>query len=87
MSGKTTGAAKILKNLREETERPLLVLDPNLDPQWQADYITDDNDKFKRHLYANEKCLFVAVPSVPKESAQVIELPFLLFTPCTVSSK
>ena len=41
------------------TERPLLVLDPFLDPKWQADYITDDPEKYRAFVKANQDCELV----------------------------
>lgn len=56
MSGKTTAAIKMLHKIRAATSRPLLVLDPNLDPRWEADFITDDPEKFKTFVFANKGC-------------------------------
>lgn len=59
MSGKTTLAKKMIAKKCELTERPLLVLDPNLDPEWQADFMTDDPIKFKEVVKANKGCELV----------------------------
>lgn len=59
MSGKTTLAKKIVKRKCELTDRPLLVLDPNLDPDWDADFMTDDPMKYKDVVKANKGCELV----------------------------
>jgi hypothetical protein len=41
---------------REKTNRPLFVLDPLLDPEWEADYITDNPEAFLKMVFANQAC-------------------------------
>lgn len=59
MSGKTTIAKKIVQKKIELTNRPLLVLDPNLDPEWNADFMTDNPDDFLELVKANQSCEIV----------------------------
>lgn len=60
MSGKTTLAMWMAKDIRSKTGRPILVLDPYKNPDWQADFITNDVEKFKEFAKANRSCqLFI----------------------------
>lgn len=45
-----------MKDIRSKTGRPILVLDPNLDPGWEADFITDDPEKYKTFVLENQGC-------------------------------
>jgi len=45
MSGKTTLAMKMSKALQRKNVKTI-VLDPFLDPEWYADFITSDQDEF-----------------------------------------
>lgn len=56
MSGKTTLAVKISEIITKTQDRPKLVLDPNLDPRWNADFITDDAEKFRQIVKENTGC-------------------------------
>lgn len=55
MSGKTTFAKKKAKSLKAQG-RNIIVLDPFLDPEWQADFITNDTDKFLEAVWSNRGC-------------------------------
>ncbi len=59
LSGKTTLAAQQAAKLKAELGRPLIVLDPNLDPRWQADFITHDAEKFLQVVKQSERCIVV----------------------------
>lgn len=56
MSGKTTFAKKKAQSLRQLNNRPIIVLDPILDPDWNADFITDDQEEFLKAYWANRDC-------------------------------
>lgn len=56
MSGKTTLAKKLLHKKRDTTGRKLLVLDPNLDPSWQADFMTKDAKEFLEVVKSEKSC-------------------------------
>ncbi len=48
------------KEIRQKQNRPILVLDINNDPGWEADYITDDPEKYLIFVKANRGCqLFI----------------------------
>lgn len=65
-SGKTTLAFKIAAMYKAKGT-PVLVLDPDLRKAWNADYITDDPDKFLQAAKMNKSCaIFV------DESGQMI---------------
>lgn len=54
-SGKTT-LAKELARMYKARGVGVLVLDPMCDPQWQADYQTDDPDEFLQMVWSSERC-------------------------------
>lgn len=54
-SGKTT-LAKILAAKYKAAGINVLVLDPILDPTWNADYITHDPDEFLNVLWSSRSC-------------------------------
>lgn len=56
MSGKTTLAKKLAKRHKLIHNRPIIVLDPVLDPDWQADFITDDEEEFLQAYWRNKNC-------------------------------
>lgn len=59
MCGKTTLAKKLALNARKNG-RGVLVYDPIRDPEWQADFITDDMAEFLRLAKMNKNCtLFI----------------------------
>lgn len=59
-SGKTTAARRLALEVFRPNNFPILVLDEFLDPAWQADWITDDPQKFMRVAFLNRSCaLFV----------------------------
>lgn len=41
---------------KQATNRRILVLDPNYDPRWQADFITHDINKFDKAVFSNQSC-------------------------------
>lgn len=55
-SGKTTLAKKYLAPRYKAAGVPILVLDPMGDPDWNADFQTDDPDEFLRVLWDSEGC-------------------------------
>ena len=58
-SGKTTLSLCMARGYRK-AGFAVLVLDPHLNPKWQADWMTDDLEKFLRKVKASERCaLFV----------------------------
>lgn len=46
----------MLHQRRGLTNRPLIVLDPNLDPRFEADFMTDDPETFLKYVWDNESC-------------------------------
>lgn len=56
MSGKTTYAKKKAKSLREQFSRPIIVLDPMNDPEWQVDFQTDCQREFLDAVWSNQDC-------------------------------
>lgn len=55
MSGKTTFAKKKAQSLKKQG-RDIIVLDPFLDPEWNASYITSDSEKFLQAVWTNRSC-------------------------------
>ena len=55
LSGKTTFAKKKAAAFRKQGIH-IIVLDPLLDPQWNATFITYDQEKFLESVWANRKC-------------------------------
>lgn len=55
MSGKTTFAKKKAAALRNAGYH-IIVLDPLLDPEWNATYITFDQDDFLEKVWLNRRC-------------------------------
>lgn len=55
MSGKTT-LAKRLAALYRAKGRKVIVLDELLDPEWNADFITDSPEKFQDVFWASRNC-------------------------------
>lgn len=55
LSGKTTFAKKKAASLKK-LGRPIIVLDPFLDPQWNADFITSNQDEFLKAFWNNRSC-------------------------------
>lgn len=55
MSGKTTWAKKKAASLKVQG-RAIIVLDPLLDPEWNADFITDDQEAFLKVVWSNRNC-------------------------------
>lgn len=53
LSGKTTFGKKKAKALKRQGKL-VFVLDPFLDPEWEADFITDDKDEFLQVVWANK---------------------------------
>lgn len=45
-----------MQKIRAEKGRPILILDPNLDPGWEADYITDNPEDYLTFAKANFGC-------------------------------
>jgi hypothetical protein len=57
-SGKTSLAKILAREIKERGYR-VIVLDPLQDPEWPADYQTDDPDKFVQVAKQNIKCLLI----------------------------
>jgi len=55
LSGKTTFAKKKAAALKAHGHN-IIVLDPFLDPQWNATYITSDQDDFLEKVWLNRNC-------------------------------
>lgn len=55
MSGKTTFAKKKAASLKK-LNKSIIVLDPFIDPEWNADFITNDPQKFLEIVWANRSC-------------------------------
>lgn len=55
LSGKTTFAKKKLKSLKKLGYKSI-VLDPFLDPEWEADFITSDPDVFLDMVWQSRRC-------------------------------
>lgn len=55
LSGKTTFAKKKAQALKKKGYH-IIVLDPFLDPEWQADFITSDPEKFLHVVWNNKQC-------------------------------
>ena len=55
-SGKTT-LAKSMAARYSAANKNIIVLDPMLDPAWQADFITDDPDEFLKVFWSNTGCM------------------------------
>jgi len=55
-SGKTTLARNLAKVYKSQGWC-VIVLDPLKDPQWQADFITADQDEFLEVFWASRKCM------------------------------
>lgn len=77
MSGKTTMAKRLVKQKREMTNRGILVLDPCLDPEWGADYLTDDKAEFLRVVKENRSCDLVIDESGETIGRYAKEMAFL----------
>jgi hypothetical protein len=45
--------------IREASDRKIIVLDPNLDPKWKADFITHDAEAFIKVVKQSQSCLVV----------------------------
>lgn len=76
MSGKTTFAKKKATSLKKQG-RNIIVLDPFLDPEWNATFITNDTDKFLQAVWSNRGCaIFVdeAGSSIGKYNSVMDEL-------------
>jgi hypothetical protein len=58
MTGKTT-LAKRMAAKSHALGRAVLVLDPLLAPGWQADYVTDDPQKFLAIVKKNKRCTLI----------------------------
>lgn len=56
MSGKTTLAKKKAESLQKVKGRHNIVLDPFLDPEWKADFITNKQDEFLKAVWGNRNC-------------------------------
>lgn len=54
-SGKTT-LAKMLARQYKRAGMGVLVLDPLMDPQWQADFMTADEELFLQRFWASRNC-------------------------------
>jgi hypothetical protein len=54
-SGKTT-LAKMLARQYKRAGMGVLVLDPLMDPQWQADFMTSDEEQFLKRFWASRNC-------------------------------
>lgn len=54
-SGKTT-LARNLAHVYKRSGRGVLVLDPLCDPRWNADYATDDQDRFLEVFWQSKRC-------------------------------
>lgn len=55
-SGKTTFARRLATRYKNNG-RGVLVLDPLLDPRWNADFITDDQEHFLEVFWSNRECM------------------------------
>jgi len=55
MSGKTTFAKKKAAAL-SNSGKSIIVLDPLKDPEWNADFITDNQDEFLDVVWSNRSC-------------------------------
>jgi DNA helicase HerA-like ATPase len=55
LSGKTTWAKKKAASLKKLGYK-IIVLDPFLDPAWNADFITSDKDKFLSTVWNSRQC-------------------------------
>lgn len=55
MSGKTTWGKKKAASLKKKG-KDVIVLDPFLDPEWNATFITDNQDEFLRAVWGNRNC-------------------------------
>lgn len=76
MSGKTTFAKKKAASLKNSGKN-IIVLDPFLDPEWNATFITNNSDEFLEAVWANRSCaVFVdeAGSSIGKYSPIMEEL-------------
>lgn len=67
----------IVKSKRYNTGRPILVLDPNYDPKWEADYITHKLDDFVDTVFSNQSCEIVVDESgemIGKYAGEIMKL-------------
>lgn len=54
-SGKTTLAKRLAAQYSDKFN--ILVLDPLVDPEWPADFITDNPDEFLKVFWDNQNCM------------------------------
>lgn len=56
MSGKTTWAIKKAQAIKKQSGRHIIVFDPFLSPEWEADFITNDQTEFLEAVWKNKNC-------------------------------